>query len=136
MKTFIIDCSVAAKWLFREKDSKQAEKLLQQLPSFKVPDLFVIELDSVITKKVRKRELDSKTAPEIRKKARKLPYDIVKYSEIHRFAFDISISLPVTLYDATYVATAVEKDGILYTADKRLAHGLSNTMFKEYVRKL
>lgn len=136
MRECVIDCSVAIKWLFLEKGSKQAEKLLQKISSFYVPDLFLIEMDAVITKKVRKREIEPHAAPEKSKKVRELPHQIIAYGEVSQLAFDLAISLPVTLYDATYVATAIEYDATVYTADQRLVNGLSNTSLKGYVESI
>lgn len=133
MNPFIIDTSVAAKWLFREKGSRKAESLLEQFSFFFVPDLFVIELDAVIAKKVRKREITTDEALAKNKKRRKLPYRIVEYSEISGLSLELSVSLPITLYDATYIATAIEKHGIVYTADQKLVNGLANTSLNDYL---
>lgn len=136
MKEFVIDSSAAIKWLFLEKGSQQSEKLLQKFSSFFAPDLFLIEMDAVITKKVRIKELQPDKAPDKRKDVRKLPYSIVPYREISHLAFDLAISLPVTLYDAAYVATAIEVDGTVYTADQRLVNGLSSTSLSKYVKSI
>jgi len=136
MNEYVIDSSVAIKWLFLEKGSNQAEKLIHEFSSFFVPDLFLIEMDAVISKKVRINELDPKEAPEKYKKVRKLPYNVISYKEISRLAFDLAISLPITLYDANYIATAIEYNAIAYTADQRLINGLSNTSLSGYVKSI
>lgn len=136
MKEYVIDSSVVVKWFFREKGSEQAEKLLTKFSSFFVPDLFLIEMDAVITKKVRRKELEPQEAPEKSSNVRKLPYQIVSYKEISTLSFDLAISLPITLYDANYVATAIEYDAIMYTADQRLVNGLSNTSLSKYVKSI
>jgi len=133
---YVIDSSVAIKWLFREPDSEKAEKLLQQFTFFYVPDLFLIEMDSVITKKVRQRKLDASDAMSKREQVRMLPYKIIKYKTVGRLSFELAISLPITLYDATFVATAIENFAILYTADERLVNGLSNTSLSNYVKSI
>lgn len=136
MTPFIIDTSVAAKWLFLEEGSDEAETLLEQFSFFFVPDLFLVEIDSVIAKKVRKNEITTDEALTIKDKKGELPYRVIEYSDISRLAFEISISLPVTIYDATYVATAIEKHGLVYTADQRLINGLSNTSLSKYIRSI
>ena len=136
MSNFVIDSSVAIKWLFREKGSRPAEALLQEFTSFWAPELFLIEMDAVISKKVRKRELPATKAPGKSKQVKKLPCTIVSHQKIAPLAFDIAISLSVTFYDATYLAVAIEKNGVLYTADQRLVNGLSNTMLKQYVKSI
>ncbi len=136
MNPHIIDTSVAAKWLFLEEGSKESEELLQQLSFFFVPDLFLVEIDAVIAKKVRINEISTEEALEKNEERRKLPYRLVKYEEVSRLVFEMSISLPVTVYDATYIATAIEKHGVVYTADQRLVNGLSNTSLSKYIRSI
>lgn len=136
MSDFVIDSSVAIKWFFREPGSVEAEKILQQFTFFYAPDLFLIEMDSVITKKVRQKKLDASEAPSKRKQVRKLPYKIIKYENVSRLSFELAISLPITLYDATYVAVAIENFATLYTADERLVNGLYDTSLNDYVKSI
>ncbi len=134
--SLVIDCSVGAKWLFLEEGSSKAEKVLKELSFFFVPDLFLVELDAVISKKVRQREISSEEAFQKIVEREKLPYKILGYTDISKLALEISVSLPVTLYDATYIATAIEKHAVVYTADQRLVNGVSNTSLKKYVQSI
>lgn len=136
MSDFVIDSSVAIKWVFLEPGSEQAEKLLQQFTFFFAPDLFLIEMDGVISKKVRQRKIDAGKALTKNKQTRKLPYKIIPYNNISSLSFELAISLPITLYDATYLAVAIESYATLYTADKRLVNGLSNTSLSNYVKSI
>ncbi|HLR25233.1 MAG TPA: type II toxin-antitoxin system VapC family toxin [Fodinibius sp.] len=136
MKDFVIDASVAIKWLFLEKGSVQAEKLLEEFSFFFVPDLFFIELDAVITKKVRQRKIEVKTAMHKIQQVRKLPYKAVNYNNISSLSCELATSLSVTLYDATYLATAIENHGVLYTADQRLVNCVINTTLDEYIKSI
>jgi predicted nucleic acid-binding protein len=134
--SFVIDCSVAAKWLFLEEGSSRAENILEEISFFFVPDLFVVELDAVISKKVRKREISSDEAFQKIGERKKLPYKILSYNIFSKLALEISVSLPVTLYDATYIATAIEKQGVVYTADQKLSNVVSNTSLNKYVQSI
>ncbi|MEP0007092.1 MAG: type II toxin-antitoxin system VapC family toxin [Balneola sp.] len=133
MKNYIIDASIAAKWIFYEKDSDQAEIFLKKIDRMLVPYLFLIEMSSIISKKVRKRELSISEALEKRKELEDLNFQVFSEKAILKLAFDISISLPITIYDANYLALAIKKEGKLYTSDNRLVNGLSTTVFKDYV---
>ncbi|HEX6981262.1 MAG TPA: type II toxin-antitoxin system VapC family toxin [Balneolaceae bacterium] len=136
MKDFVIDASVAIKWLFLEKGSERSEKLLDEFSFFFVPDLFLIELDAVITKKVRQRKIEVSEAPYKIQQVRRLPYKLIRYENISGLSCELATSLAVTLYDATYLATAIENHAVLYTADQRLANGLSNTTLSGYVKSI
>ena len=136
MSGYVIDASVAAKWLFLEKGSDEAQQLLGQFDFFYVPDLFRIELESIITKKVRKKELDAEEAPVKKNQMTKLPVRYINYQQLSDIAFDISITLPVTLYDACYIATAILTNSVFYTADERLVNGLSTTPLVKFVKSI
>jgi|AntRauTorcE11898_2_1112593.scaffolds.fasta_scaffold08513_3 predicted nucleic acid-binding protein len=133
MNNYVLDASLAAKWIFLEKDSDKAEQLLETHFGFIVPDLFYVEMDSIIGKKVRKNELDASEAPQKREQVRRIATDVIYHKTVADLAFEISISLPVTLYDAFYLSLAVEKKTVMWTADDRLVRGLSNTIFSEYI---
>lgn len=134
--SFVIDCSVAAKWLFLEEGSSKAEDVLAALSFFFVPDLFIVEIDAVISKKVRKREITSKKAFQKIEERKSLPYKLLSYNSISKLALEISVSLPITLYDATYVVAAIERNAIVYTADQRLVNGIANTSLNKYVQSI
>lgn len=136
MSNYVIDASVAAKWLFLEKGSDEVQELLGQFDFFYAPDLFRIELESIITKKVRKKELSVEEAPLKKIQVSRLPARFLNYQQLSDIAFDISVTLPVTLYDATYIATAILTNSIFYTADERLVNGLSATPLAKFVRSV
>lgn len=136
MKNSVIDASVAIKWFIWEEGTEEAQQLLDKLSFFWVPGLFLIEVDAILTKKVRKGELEIADAFQKRRMFRQLPYKLIPFGEIAEFAFRLSTEFPITLYDATYLAAAVDHEGIFYTADKRLVNGMSDTPFDEYMMKL
>lgn len=133
MKKFVIDTSVAVKWFIREKDSEKALEVLHQLNYFYAPEIFLVEIDSALSKKVRRRDISIKNAFRKRKTFRNLPFKIIAYKDIAEFAFRLATEFSITLYDAAYLATAIDYEAKLYTADLRLSNGLSTTPFANYV---
>ncbi len=136
MSHYVIDASFAIKWILPEKGSDKALSVLGNLQRFFVPDLFLIESDSIITKKVRKDELDVSEAPALRSKVRKFPYITIPYNDISKFAFELSSTMYISHYDACYLAVAIEQSGVLYTADIRMYNGLQSTPFGDYVKSI
>lgn len=134
MNNAVIDASIAFKWLVWEEGSDEAIKLLENLSLFHAPDIFLMEMDAILTRKVRKREIKLTEATEKRKLIRNFPYLLTAYDKIEEFTFRLATEFSITLYDASYLATAVETEAILYTADRRLSHGLSTTPFSKYVK--
>lgn len=136
MSKYVIDASVAAKWLFLEPGSEYAKLLLSQFEHFYAPSLFEIELDSIITKRCREKEINREEAWQKKEEAQKLPVHYIDYTDISEAAIEISITLPVTVYDAAYIATAVHVKGILYTADERLVRGIESTPLERFVQSI
>ncbi|HYW93978.1 MAG TPA: type II toxin-antitoxin system VapC family toxin [Bacteroidales bacterium] len=134
MNNFVIDASFAVKWLLWEDGTDKALEVLDRLLWFYAPDLFLMEIDAVLTKKVRKRELDAAEALIKYEQARTLPFKLISYSKIDRFAIQLATEFSITLYDATYLATAIDYDAVLYTADRKLVSGLSSTPFAKYAK--
>ena len=134
MKIVVLDASIAAKWIFLEPGSEQAEKIMAKQDLFAVPDLFYLEMDAIIGKKFRKKELSNDEAHQKRELVRDISVEVVYHHILLDLAFDISISLPVSIYDALYIALAVEKQSELWTADDRLVRGLKTTIFSDYVK--
>ena len=132
----VIDACFAIKWFLPEVGSEKTRLFLDRLDNFIVPDLFLIEFDSILSKKVRKRELDIAGAEEIFKVLRRLPFITVPYEKLSREVLYISTRFPLTQYDACYIALAVEYNSRFYTADKRLIRGVENTAYSEFVMGL
>jgi predicted nucleic acid-binding protein len=136
MNFVVIDASVAAKSLFLEDGTELVHSFLNTIDYLIEPDLFEIELDAIITKRVRKKFLTVQEGDEKRIESRSFKHTLVRYNEIAESAFEISSKLPVTLYDATYVATAILANSVFYTADERLVRGLSTTKLSKYVKSV
>lgn len=134
MSLYVVDASFAIKWLLPEKDTDKALSLLENLQRFFIPDLFLIESDSIISKKVRRRELKVSDATGLREKVRKFPYILIPYKDISKFALELSSTMAISHYDACYLAVAIEYEGVLFTADVRMADGLDKTPFSDYVQ--
>lgn len=133
MNVVVLDASIAAKWIFWEPGSELAQTLLYEQYLFYVPDIFYVEMDAIIAKKFRKRELNSDEAYVKRAQVQRLALKKWSHLSLTDLAFDISVTLPVTIYDAIYMALAVEKKTVMWTADDRLVRGMRNTFLSDYV---
>lgn len=133
MKIPVIDACFAIKWFLPEEGSEKARAFLADLDNFVVPGLFLIEFDNILSKKVRKRELDISGAEKIFSLIRNFHFVSVPYEKFSKEILFISTRFPITQYDACYVALAVEYAGVFYTGDQRLLRGVENTAYSEYV---
>ena len=133
MSDVVLDSSIAAKWIFWESGSDLAQTLLDEQYLFYVPDFFYVEMDAIIAKKFRKRELNSDEAYVKRAQVHRIALEKWSHLSLADVAFDISVTLTVTIYDAIYLALAVEKETVMWTADDRLVRGIRNTFLSDYV---
>jgi predicted nucleic acid-binding protein len=128
----VLDASVAAKWFLPRAGEPLADEALALLRryaegdvEFTVPDLFWAEFGNILSKCVRTGRLSEKSA------AGALS-DILRYSlstasgrELADDALAIALSTGRTVYDAMYVALAVQRNAAFITADERLVNALA-----------
>lgn len=136
MKLPVIDASVALKWFFPEENSAIARSFLSERNQFVVPDLFWIETSNIISKKVRKSELSIKEAERIIQILESMNFLTISFDQIKAEAFFISTRFSITLYDACYLAVAVNYKGNLFTADIRMSNEIKKTAYKEFVTSI
>lgn len=125
MKRWVIDASVAAKWVFPERGSDQAVLLREAARSGEAellaPDFFVAEIGNLTWKKaVLLREIspaEARTALGLLKSAlpRLIPSTVLLDS-----AMDLALAHRQSLYDCLYVALALASDCKMVTADDGL----------------
>ncbi len=106
MTKFVIDASVAAKWLFDEPESELADLLLSR------------GTDAI---------LDQLLAA---------PVKLFPISRFMRETVRIAHRYRRTFYDASYLALALQESCALITADLRLLNALRNTPMGDHVRPL
>jgi len=66
----VIDACVAIKWFLPERGHDIAAKILNNYNNMIAPDLFLIEMDAIISKKVRQQLIDLKDAQKIYEETR------------------------------------------------------------------
>ena len=122
--SFVVDASVAAKWVLPEPGSQQARRLLRRYQDEEIdlvaPHLLLAEVGSVLWKRVRRREL---TAVDARICYRRLLDDcpiLLDDPNTHTAALELALAHGRTVYDSLYVALALERRCGLITADERL----------------
>lgn len=130
----IIDTSVVAKWLFREKYSTEALYLLESEKEFFAPEYLRVELFSSVSKKVRAGFLEMNDSKIVLRQIEKLTIQFLPYEELEYLAFEIATEYPITFYDAIFIAAAVDQNKKLYTFDFRLKKSVSNTELDEIVK--
>jgi predicted nucleic acid-binding protein len=123
-----LDASVAAKWLVWAGEPLEAEALsLLELRNhgqleFIVPDLFWLEIGSILCKAVQRGRCSEETAKHSIPALRGYDLTAEPSEPLLESAFAIARQYNRSFYDSIYVALAVSRRSTLITADERLAN--------------
>ncbi|MBY6117194.1 type II toxin-antitoxin system VapC family toxin [Mameliella alba] len=125
-ESFVVDTSVAIKWIVDEEGSDKAELL--QGADMVAPALFRIEAGNVLRTLAAKQILGNDRAIDLFLFLQTAPVAIIDADELlERRALDLALALEQPIYDCVYLALAERMDRRLITADHRFIKTLSGT---------
>ena len=119
MSRFVVDASVAIKWVVRETDSGFATALLQD-HRLAAPELLVAECSNVLWKKARRGEISDEHAVLAAELLEASDVELVPTRHLLARATRLALDLDHAAYDCVYVALALDRGECLVTADTRL----------------
>jgi len=132
VSTFVVDASVAAKWVLptvAETLTREALRLLKRYSSgevrFLVPDLFWAEFANILWKAVRQGRWPQISAELAVRAMRDRNFPTVPSLTLLEEASLIASAFDRTVYDSLYVALAVTSKAHFVTADEHLANALA-----------
>ena len=139
MKRYVVDASVAVKWLIPEEHSECAMKLLDgwlnEGLELNAPELLRLEVTSALTKYVERRVIDAEKAQEGFEIFREIMLSYVEVDlPLIEEALEASIVSGLSIYDAVYVTLAKRLEATLITADRRLVDKVKAEIDVEDVR--
>jgi predicted nucleic acid-binding protein len=115
---WVVDASVAAKWLAPETDSEQALALLDD--HLVVPDLLFPEVANILWKKYLRGEMEASIAAVAARSLGHAPLHVHACAELLDEALELSLLLRHPAYDCFYLALARREGICMVTADRRL----------------
>ncbi len=127
MSIYVVDASVAAKWFFDEPLSDESTRLLDPSHVLHVPDLFRIEIDSVLCKKIRRGEISEGEAQEIRSTVDIFPLQKHPFQFLIDSAFELAVQTRSSPYDCLYLILAISLGAQMVTADRRFYDNISRS---------
>lgn len=135
----VLDPSVAIKWYVEEEDSAvslEFQKWVRKTTGrLIVPPLFFDEVANILWKKeTLRKEVFPKAAKEIIWEILRLPLQV--YLDRHEMlpkAFDMASQEKISVYDAIYIATAIQNQAVFVTADQRLIQKLLPTPLASFI---
>ena len=124
MSVFVLDCSVAAAWLFEDEASPETDALLDQLadgPAL-VPLHWRLELANVLVQAERHRRITPAQVATSVDFVERLPIEVDAETERRSFREVLALarSTNLTSYDAAYLELALRKGLDLATQDRAL----------------
>ena len=115
---WVIDASVAAKWLAPEPDSPLAEALLDD--ELIAPDLLFVEVGNILWKKQLRGEMDAAATLLGARWLLQVPLQVHDSAWLLAEALGLALQLQHPAYDCFYLALAQRIGVPMVTADRRL----------------
>ncbi|MBX3568829.1 MAG: type II toxin-antitoxin system VapC family toxin [Rhizobiaceae bacterium] len=121
----VIDSSIALNWVMPDEDSSHTEALMDSVSvnGATVPPLFHVEMGNSLLVGVRRRRISADYVSQALDLVGRLPLSVDNASADHVWSTTIEIAAAygLTLYDATYLESALRLELPLATLDARLA---------------
>ncbi len=127
---YVLDASVALKWVLPEPDSDKASLLREDcrngIHEFIAPDTFSVEVAHALTRAERRGIINKGDAEALLADVLMTAPQLHSYLSLLRRAVVISSDARIGVYDCLYVALAEQEKCELITADDRLIKALQS----------
>jgi predicted nucleic acid-binding protein len=123
---FVIDASIAIKWVVEEEGTPEA-LTLRQKATLIAPDSLVPECANILWKKVQRDELLVEEALLAARLLQGAEIELLPMRSLFEIATRISIEVDHPAYDCVYLALAGENNCQFVTADERMLRKLNHS---------
>jgi len=128
---FVIDASVAIKWLVEEEGTVEALIVLERA-KLAAPDLLIAECANIFWKKVRREELSEEEALIGARVLEQADIEILPTRHLLGSATSLAVELDHPAYDCIYLALAIERGWQFTTADERFQRKVREDPTRQY----
>ena len=136
MRTWVVDASVAVKWLVLEEMSDVAKELYGAGDRLVAPRLIATEVANALARKTTQGMLAAREARTQFNALRQFLPDLLDIDELIVPALENACALRHPIYDLIYLEAARRLDAQLVTADRRFVAKLAGTDFTGHVTLL
>ncbi len=123
MKTFVVDASIAIKWVVEEEGTPQA-LAVRKSARLIAPDLLVAECANILWKKAQRGELTPEEADLAARLLERSDIELMPMRGLLHAATRLAVALSHPAYDCVYLALALANRTRYVTADDRLIRKL------------
>lgn len=123
MTRFVIDASIAIKWVVEEDGTRDA-LVLRQRAKLIAPELLVAECANILWKKVQRDELSKEESILAARLLECADVELLPTRSLLEAATRIAIDTDHPAYDCLYLALALANDCLFVTADERFRRKL------------
>jgi predicted nucleic acid-binding protein len=116
--TFVVDASVAVKWILPESGSSAAAALRKLNNDLSAPSLIAVEVGNALWRAVRRGSVTRSEALEGFEAALISLQSLIPIEELRVRALALAIELRHPIYDCFYLALAQRENALLVTADE------------------
>ena len=127
--TWVVDASIALKWVIPEALSDAATRLRDGEDEFLAPDLLLVEVANALWKKTTSGEISAREADVALDLVAQSGIDLHPTGPLLPRAMEVARRLAHPVYDCVYLALAEREHIALVTADQRLVRRLSSRKF-------
>ncbi len=128
--TWVIDASVALKWVIPEVLSDKADRLRAGDDEILAPDLLLVEVANALWKKAMSREISPPEADRAFELVSESGIDLRPTVPLLTRAMEIARRLDHPVYDCVYLALADREQASFVTADRRLLRRVPSRTFR------
>jgi predicted nucleic acid-binding protein len=124
-RSLVVDCSATLPWFIPVEREQHSEALLKNIldgyTEMIVPDLWWYETMNVIWNSVLRKRIIAEDAQQLFLFLRQIPKKVIEVGEAGQFGIlKLSIDESLSIYDATYLFTAIITGSQLITPDRDL----------------
>ena len=133
---FVVDASVAIKWLVVEEDADVAQELATSGEELHAPRLMASEVANALWRKAQTGEIERRAAGVLLANVPDMPVRWGADEMVSADAVRLALALDRPIYDCVYLALAHRIGAVMMTADRRFANALALTEHGESVMTL
>lgn len=135
MTTFVVDASVAIKWVVEEPGTAAALSI-RAAERLVAPDLWVAECANILWKKVRRGEFSADQALAAAELLEAAGVEVMAGEPAMSHVVRLATTLDHPAYDCVYLAMAAANGWTMVTADDRLLERLRGTSLERHARSI